>query len=278
VEIKKKHYCHGGELNYCKHQSTETKTEMSFSLFLPAGAGKNTPYVVFLSGLTCTEDNFTTKAGAYKKAAELGLAVLAPDTSPRGEGVPDDSNYDLGQGAGFYLDATESAWAENFRMESYLLKELIPVVEKEFNLSSKKSITGHSMGGHGALILYFRNKDQFVSCSAFSPIVAPTQVPWGQKAFQAYLGENKENWNTHDACELVKNDSSAASNPAILIDQGLADDFLKDQLKPELFESACEQSGQKLSLRLQEGYDHSYFFIQTFIDDHLEWHCKNLLL
>jgi len=277
LEIKKKHFCHDGELLYCKHQSSETKTEMLFSLFLPPGVGPQTPYVVFLSGLTCTEDNFTTKAGAYKKAAELGLAVLAPDTSPRGEDVPNDSEYDLGQGAGFYLDATETPWAENFRMESYLIKELFPEVENQFKLSSKKSIMGHSMGGHGALTLYFKYKSLFSSCSAFSPIVAPSQVPWGKKAFAAYLGNQPDAWKDHDACELVSRDSAAANNPAILIDQGLADDFLRDQLKPELFQQACEKSGQKLTLRLQEGYDHSYFFIQSFIDQHLEWHGEFLL-
>lgn len=271
----KSHLCHGGTLSYYSHDSVETKTPMRFSLFLPPDAQAPVPYVIFLSGLTCTEDNFTTKANAYRKAAELGLAVLAPDTSPRGEDVPNDEAYDLGQGAGFYLDATQVPWAEHFRMESYLMKELLPAVEQAFGLDgTRKSIMGHSMGGHGALTLYFRHRGVFKSCSAFSPIVAPAQVPWGQKAFTAYLGDDQEQWARHDACALVLADKGAAGNAEILIDQGLADPFLDAQLKPHLFEAACRTAGQKLTLRQHEGYDHSYFFIQSFMDDHLEWHCK----
>lgn len=273
VKTEKIHACHGGALHYCSHDSRETGTPMRFSLFLPPDAGKNTPYLVFLSGLTCTEDNFTTKANAYQKAAALGMAVLAPDTSPRGEGVADDEAYDLGQGAGFYLDATEAPWAEHFRMESYLVKELLPLVEQAFGLDPKrKAVTGHSMGGHGALTLYFRHPSLFVSCSAFAPIVAPSQVPWGQKAFAAYLGDDRTKWAAHDASALV---AKAATEKDILVDHGLADVFLEEQLKPELFEAACDKAGQKLTLRRHAGYDHSYFFIQSFIDDHLEFHAKH---
>lgn len=277
MKLEKEHLCHGGKLGYYSHESEQTKTQMRFSLFFPDNAELDQPYVVFLSGLTCTEDNFTTKANAYKKAAELGLVILAPDTSPRGEGVPDDEAYDLGQGAGFYIDASAEPWAKNFRMESYIMKELLPAVEKKFGLSSKKkSIMGHSMGGHGALTLFFKYPGIFKSVSAFSPIVAPSRVPWGHKAFSAYIGDDKEAWKNHDACELVRAASKAKNNAEILIDQGLADNFLEEQLKPELFKEACKEAGQKLNLRLQEGYDHSYFFIQSFIDDHLEHHNKYL--
>ncbi len=251
---------------------------MRFSCFMPPAPRMPVPYVTFLSGLTCTEDNFTTKANAYQHAAALGLAVLVPDTSPRGPGVPDDESYDLGQGAGFYLDATQEPWSRHFRMESYLMKELLPLAETNFNLDpSRRAIMGHSMGGHGALVLYFRHPGAFQSCSAFSPIVAPAQVPWGQKAFGAYLGDNAETWKSYDACELARKVASAADNAEILIDQGLSDDFLETQLKPHLFEAACEASGQKLTLRLQERYDHGYFFIQSFIGDHLNWHHQRLL-
>ncbi|TNE28219.1 MAG: S-formylglutathione hydrolase [Alphaproteobacteria bacterium] len=273
AKIEKTHFCHGGQLYYCSHDSRETGTQMRFSLFLPPQASGGTPYVIFLSGLTCTEDNFTTKAGAYAKAAALGIAVLAPDTSPRGEDVADDDAYDLGQGAGFYLDALQEPWKKHFRMESYLVSELLPLAEQSFGLDPKrKSITGHSMGGHGALTLYFRHPGLFQSCSAFAPIVAPAQVPWGQKAFTAYLGDSRETWLAHDATELV---SKAATEKEILIDQGLADPFLEEQLQPELFQTACNKVGQKLTLRLQDGYDHSYFFIQSFIGDHLKFHANN---
>lgn len=276
MKLEQQHVCHGGTISYYSHDSAETGTPMRFSIFLPPQAEQGAvPYLVFLSGLTCTEDNFTTKAGAYKTAAELGIAILAPDTSPRGDVVPDDENYDLGQGAGFYIDASQSPWAKNFRMESYIVKELIPAVEQEFPVDpATKSICGHSMGGHGALTLYFKYPGMFKSCSAFSPIVAPSKVPWGHKAFTAYLGDDQNQWTVHDACELVKAAENAPENAEILIDQGLADQFLAEQLKPELFETACRQAGQKLTLRKQEGYDHSYFFIQSFIDDHLRWHFR----
>lgn len=277
IKCEKSVKVHGGTIGYYSHDSAETKTQMRFTLFTPPEDMKTGAYVIFLSGLTCTEDNFTTKAGAYKKVAELGLSVLAPDTSPRGEQVADDKGYDLGQGAGFYLDATQSPWAENFRMESYLIKELLPQCEIKFALSpSHKSIMGHSMGGHGALTLYLKYPDLFKSCSAFSPIVAPSLVPWGQKIFNAYLGDDRQSWAAHDACALILQAENAQGNTAILIDQGLGDDFLEEQLKPTLFEEACKKVGQKLNLRMHEGYDHSYFFIQSFIDDHMEWHAHTL--
>lgn len=276
MKCDKSFKCHGGTVGYYEHDSNQIKTSMRFSLFLPPQAkNKKVPYLVFLSGLTCTEDNFTIKAGAYKKASKLGVAILVPDVSPRGKDTPDDEAYNLGQGAGFYIDSTQAPWSKNFRMESYIIKELLPFVEKEFAVdASRKSITGHSMGGHGALTLYFKYPTMFKSCSAFSPIVAPSQVPWGIKAFQIYLGDNQEEWLKHDACNLAKTAHNAYSNASILIDQGLDDQFLQEQLKPNLFEDACKKSGQQITLRQHEGYDHSYFFIQSFIDEHLEWHKK----
>ena len=277
MKAEKSHCCHGGTVEYFVHDSEKTGTPMRFSLFQPPKTRGKTPYVIFLAGLTCTEENFTTKANAYKKAAELGIAVLAPDTSPRGENVSDDDAYDLGQGAGFYLDAKQSPWDQNFQMESYIIDELLPLVENDFKLdANKKSIMGHSMGGHGALTLYFRYPSMFASCSAFAPVVAPSRVPWGKKAFSAYLGPNESDWMAHDACSLVTNAPGTGNNPEILIDQGLDDPFLEEQLKPELFEDACKTAGQSLNLRRHKGYDHSYFFIQTFIDDHLKWHAENL--
>lgn len=274
MDTRKTHLCHGGTLGYYTHQSAATGTAMNFSLFLPPAAAQGpVPYMVFLSGLTCTEDNFTTKAHAYERAAARGMAVLAPDTSPRGEGVADDAAYDLGQGAGFYLDATQEPWAQHFRMESYLLNDLLPLVEKQFPLdAARKSVCGHSMGGHGALTLYFRHPGLFKSCSAFAPIVAPSLVPWGEKAFTAYLGPDRTAWAAHDSCALVRAAKAAATNAPILIDQGMADSFLTEQLRPELFEAACAEAGQTLTLRRHDGYDHSYFFIQSFIADHIDWH------
>lgn len=273
MKCEKQYNCHGGTVFYYSHDSDAVKGNMRFSLFMPPEDKRTGAYVVFLSGLTCTEDNFTTKANAYQKAMELGLCILAPDTSPRGKDVPNDEGYDLGQGAGFYLDAIQAPWSENFRMESYLVTELLPMCEKHFGLAPDcKAIMGHSMGGHGALTLYFKYPDLFTSCSAFAPIVAPAQVPWGQKIFTTYLGDDQNIWALHDATALVQKIQNAKDNHAILIDQGLGDDFLKEQLQPELFEQACKNAGQKLTLRLHEGYDHSYFFIQSFIEDHLEWH------
>lgn len=274
IEILQQHRVHGGTLRYLRHPSAATGTPMRFSLFLPPGPGPY-PYVIWLSGLTCTEDNFTTKAGAYAAAARLGLAILAPDTSPRGEGVADDPAYDLGQGAGFYLDATQAPWAPHFSMETYVTADLIAAAEAEFPLDgARRGISGHSMGGHGALTLALRRRDLFRSVSAFSPIVSPTRCPWGRKALAAYLGPAEAAWAAHDATLLVE--AGKAAGLEILVDQGLADNFLADQLKPELLEAACAKADVPLTLRRQDGYDHSYFFIASFIDDHLSWHSARL--
>lgn len=270
------HKCFGGTLSYHKHASNETKCDMRFTVFLPPGAeGKKYPFLFFLAGLTCTEENFTTKAGAYKRAAELGIALIAPDTSPRGDDVPDQEGWDFGKGAGFYLDATEAPWNINYRMESYIARELYDLVTKDLPLEKTRcGIFGHSMGGHGALSLYFKYPEIFKSVSAFSPIAAPMQCPWGEKAFTGYLGADKASWKNHDASQLVQ--LSKNKDVPILIDQGLSDPFLKEQLKPEIFEAACRQAGQKLLMNYREGYDHGYFFIQSFLDAHLEHHASIL--
>jgi S-formylglutathione hydrolase len=274
MEILQQHRVHGGTLSYGRHDSAATGTPMRFSLFVPPGPGPH-PYVIWLSGLTCTEDNFTTKAGAYAAAARLGLAVLAPDTSPRGEGVADDPAYDLGQGAGFYVDATQAPWAPHFSMETYVTGDLIAAAEAAFPLDgSRRGVSGHSMGGHGALTLALRHRDLFRSVSAFAPIVSPTRCPWGQKAFAAYLGADQAAWRDHDAALLIE--GGAGAGLEILVDQGLGDNFLTDQLKPELLEAACASADVPLTLRRQAGYDHSYFFITSFIDDHLAWHAARL--
>ena len=273
-----KHVCFGGQLAVYEHESTALSCSMKFSVFTPPQADKGAcPAVMFLSGLTCTHENFTTKAGAYKKAAALGLIVIAPDTSPRGDDVPDDADsYDFGKGAGFYINATQEPWAKHYRMEEYIADELFSLVQGELPIRGDKiGLSGHSMGGHGALTLYFKYPEKFASVSAFSPIVAPAQVPWGEKAFSRYLGEDKGEWLKHDACTLVA-EADVPRDQAILIDQGTGDQFLKEQLKPELFEAACEKAGQALTLRMHDGYDHSYYFISSFIDDHLEHHTKIL--
>jgi S-formylglutathione hydrolase len=275
TEILEAHRVHGGELRYCRHDSAATGTPMRFSLFTPPGEGPF-PCVVWLSGLTCTEDNFTVKAGAYGRAARLGLAVVAPDTSPRGEGVPDDPAYDLGQGAGFYLDATQAPWSANYRMESYVTGDLLSAVA-DFPLDiGRCGVFGHSMGGHGALTLALRHPDLFRSVSAFAPIVSPTLCPWGEKAFAAYLGDDRAVWREHDACRLIEAGAAKGRFDEILIDQGAADAFVAGQLKPELLVQACRAAGQRLTLRWQPGYDHSYFFISSFIADHLAWHAARL--
>jgi S-formylglutathione hydrolase len=228
-----------------------------------------------LSGLTCTEENFTAKAGAYGPAAQTGLAVVAPDTSPRGEGVADDPAYDLGQGAGFYIDATEPPWATHFKMESYVTRDLIAAVEAEFPLEPRRGVFGHSMGGHGALTLAMKHPHLFTSVSAFAPIASPTRCPWGEKAFAAYLGPDRASWRGHDATLLMAA-GKAAPFDDILIDQGASDQFLQDQLKPDLLEQAARTAGQRLTLRRHDGYDHSYFFIASFIADHFAFHDARL--
>jgi S-formylglutathione hydrolase len=273
VEVLKQHRVHGGTLRYCRHASAATGTAMTFSLFLPPGEGPF-PLLVWLSGLTCTEDNFTTKAGAYAAAAAAGLAIVAPDTSPRGNGVADDPAYDLGQGAGFYLDATQAPWAPNFRMETYITQDLLGALA-DFPVDlARVGISGHSMGGHGALTLALRHPNRFRSVSAFSPVASPTRCSWGTKAFAAYLGADEDAWRVHDAALLIEAGGPVFDN--ILVDQGTADGFLDEQLKPQLLEAACGAAAQPLTLRMQEGYDHSYFFIASFIADHIAWHADRL--
>ncbi|MDP3489428.1 MAG: S-formylglutathione hydrolase [Phenylobacterium sp.] len=276
LEIVQQHRVHGGTLRYVRHQSAVTGTPMRFSLFLPDGDGPF-PMLVWLSGLTCTEDNFTTKAGAYGPAAVHGLAILAPDTSPRGEGVADDPAYDLGQGAGFYLDATQAPWTPHFQMETYVTGELLETVVAEFPIAREKiGVSGHSMGGHGALTLALRHPDIFASVSAFAPICSPARCPWGEKAFIAYLGEDRAAWTQHDAARLIEAGAAKGRFDDILVDQGLGDNFLAEQLKPELLEAACAAVGQKLTLRRHDGYDHSYFFMASFIADHVAFHAERL--
>ena len=275
MQVLKTHAVHGGTLRYLKHDSVSTGAAMTLSVFTPPGEGPF-PVLIWLSGLTCTEDNFTTKAGAYAAAAEHGIIVVAPDTSPRGEGVADDAAYDLGQGAGFYVDATQAPWAPHFRMETYVVEELIALVDGEFPTTKTRSISGHSMGGHGALTLALRHPELFRSVSAFAPIASPTRCPWGEKAFTAYLGEDRAEWDRHDAARLIEAGAARGVYDDILVDQGDADSFLTDQLKPELLRAAAEASGQGLTLRLQPGYDHSYFFMTSFIADHVAFHAARL--
>ncbi|ESQ92673.1 S-formylglutathione hydrolase [Asticcacaulis benevestitus] len=265
------HESHGGKLVVYRHDSVETKTPMTFSIFLPSqvAAGENLPVVWYLSGLTCTHANVTEKGDYRRACADLGLIFIAPDTSPRGETVPDDAAYDFGQGAGFYVDATEAPFAENYRMYSYITEELPALIAANFPVDmTRQSILGHSMGGHGALVIALRNP-VYRAVSAFSPIVAPSQVPWGEKAFTGYLGPDRATWATYDACALI---AAGHRVPDILVDQGCSDSFLSGQLKPELLRAACDTAGLPLTLRLQPGYDHSYYFISSFMDDHLRWH------
>jgi S-formylglutathione hydrolase len=267
----------GGTQFVYRHASLETGTPMRLAAFVPPQANeRQVPVVWFLSGLTCTEENFTVKAGAQRVASELGLILIAPDTSPRGEGVPDDTEgaYDFGLGAGFYVDATQEPWTRHYRMRSYLEREL-PILVAE-NLPAdmgRQGITGHSMGGHGALTIALRNPGRFKAVSAFAPIASPMNCPWGEKALSNYIGPDRAAWRDYDACALI---GSGARLPDLLVDQGTADSFLESQLKPQLLEVACAKAGQPLTLRMQEGYDHSYFFIATFIEDHLRWHARRL--
>lgn len=274
METRAQHRVHGGTLTYAQHQSAATGTTMWLSVFVPPGDGPF-PYLIWLSGLTCTEDNFTTKAGAYGAAAQHRVAIVAPDTSPRGEGVADDPAYDLGQGAGFYIDATRAPWAPHFKMESYITRDLIGAVEAAFPLAPKRSVFGHSMGGHGALTLAMKYPQLFSSVSAFAPISSPTRCPWGEKAFTAYLGADRDAWRAHDSALLMET-GKAKTFDDILVDQGTGDQFLDNQLKPELLEQAAAKAGQKLTLRRHDGYDHSYFFMASFVADHVAFHAARL--
>lgn len=280
LELLSEHGSFGGVQRFYKHLSAEIGLPMRFALFLPpqALAGQTVPLVSFLAGLTCTEETFTMKAGAQRLAAELGLALLMPDTSPRGAGVDsEDHHWDFGVGAGFYLDATQAPWSGHWRMESYLLDELLPAVTAEFGLSAERQgLFGHSMGGHGALTLALRHPGRFASVSAFAPICAPSRCPWGHKAFTGYLGQDESTWLAHDASALMAQQAAAPYPAGILIDQGLADKFLAEQLYPEAFEAACAAVKQPLTLRRHAGYDHGYYFIATLVDDHLRHHAAQL--
>ena len=265
--------CHGGRQSFHSHQSASTGTVMKFGVFTPPGEGPF-PVLWCLAGLTCTEETFASKAGAQRVAAELGLMLVTPDTSPRGEGVADDPAYDMGQGAGFYLDATEAPWAAHYRMRSWLIDELPGIVAVNFPADmARQSITGHSMGGHGAITLALKTPGRFRSVSAFAPIVAPTRVPWGRKALPLYLGEDPVAWAAHDAVALIE---SGARLAELLVDQGLADNFLESQLQPERLAAACAAAGISLTLRRHPGYDHGYWFIQSFVEDHLRWHASRI--
>ena len=265
------HTSFDGRQEVWQHTSTSTGTSMNVGVYLPpkALAGEKCPVLYWLSGLTCTEQNFITKAGAQQYAAQHNLILVAPDTSPRGDGVANDDAYDLGQGAGFYLNATQQPWAAHYRMEDYVVDELPALIEAHFPANDLRGISGHSMGGHGALTLALRHPGCYRSVSAFSPIVAPSQVPWGQKAFAAYLGPDEALWQQHDAVALIAN---AQERLTLLVDQGDADDFLVGQLKPELLWKACAAVQHPLKLRMQQGYDHSYYFIASFIGDHIAHH------
>ena len=268
------HASSGGTQEVWSHDSGALGCEMRFGVYLPPQAAtRKLPVLYWLSGLTCTEQNFITKAGAQRYAAEHGLIIVAPDTSPRGDDVADADGYDLGKGAGFYLNATQQPWAAHYRMYDYIVDELPALVEANFPATEARSISGHSMGGHGALVIALKNPGRYRSVSAFSPIVAPSQVPWGEKAFTAYLGEDRGAWSAWDATELVK---TAQERLPLLIDQGDGDEFLANQLKPQLFEAAAAQADYPITLRLQPGYDHSYYFMASFIGEHIAHHAAAL--
>lgn len=270
--------CFGGWQQQYVHQSEVLGCDMRFGIYLPPGlsAARPAPVLYWLSGLTCNDENFSHKAGAQRVAAELGLVLVIPDTSPRGESVPDDPDgaYDLGLGAGFYVNATRTPWDRHYRMYDYISAELPGVIEAEFPVNERRAISGHSMGGHGALVIGLRNQGRYQSISAFAPIANPTACPWGQKALGAYLGDDREQWRDYDASELL---ASRGSQVPLLVDQGDADNFLEEQLRPQALQRAAEASGAALDLRMQAGYDHSYFFIASFIAEHLRFHARYLM-
>ncbi|MBF2063901.1 MAG: S-formylglutathione hydrolase [Calothrix sp. C42_A2020_038] len=265
----------GGKLGFYSHLSTSCNSEMRFAVYQPPQVQKSVPVLYFLSGLTATQENFMVKASAQKYAAEYGLMLVAPDTSPRNTGIPgEDETWDFGSGAGFYVDATQLPWSKHYKMYSYVVEELPNLISANFPIdTNKQGIFGHSMGGHGALICALRNPQKFKSLSAFAPIVAPMQCPWGEKILTGYLGEDKENWRQYDASQLVRQYKYHGN---ILIDQGTEDEYLAEELKPQLFEQACQEVNQSLTLRYQDGYDHSYYFIASFIEDHIKHHVQEL--
>jgi S-formylglutathione hydrolase len=269
------HACFGGTQRFLAHASRECAAEMRFAVYEPPQARHGrVPVLYYLAGLTCTEETFMIKAGAQRVAAELGLMLVAPDTSPRVRLPGDDSSWDFGLAAGFYVDATQAPWSAHYRMYSYVTRELPQVVAAEFPAdTSRQGIFGHSMGGHGALVCALRNPDHYRSLSAFAPIAAPMQCPWGRKAFSGYLGADETTWLDYDASVLV---AQRPFHAPILVDQGTADKFLAEQLNPEVFADACRRSGQAIDLRMHAGYDHGYYFIQTFIEEHLRWHARHL--
>ena len=268
------HACHGGRQEVWSHPSTTLGCGMRFGVYLPPQADHAAcPVLYWLSGLTCSEQNFIAKAGAQRYAARHGVILVAPDTSPRGDGVADAEGYDVGLGAGFYVNATQAPWSRHYRMYDYVVDELPALVDAHFPASTARAISGHSMGGHGALVIALKNPGRYRSVSAFSPIVAPAQAPWGEKAFGAYLGDDRAAWKAWDASELVR---GAGEQLPLLVDQGDADEFLADQLKPELLQAACAAAGHPLRLRMQPGYDHSYYFIASFIGEHIAHHAAAL--
>lgn len=278
IETISEQQCHGGIQGFYKHEASSTGGTMKVGVYQPpqALAGEKCPVLYYLAGLTCTEETFLIKAGAQRLAAELGLILVAPDTSPRDTGYEGATgDWEFGEGAGFYLDATRQPWAQRFNMYSYVVRELPEIIENRFPIDgTRRGIFGHSMGGHGALTIALKNPDRYRSLSAFAPIVAPTRVPWGEKALPRYLGDDRSIWNDYDATALVE--SGRRFNGSILIDQGDKDGFLEPQLQPHHFAQACKATGQALELRMQSGYDHSYWFIQSFIDDHLRHHANAL--
>jgi S-formylglutathione hydrolase len=276
ITVIAEHACFGGVQGFYSHESGAVQGTMRFAVYRPPQAARGkVPVLTYLAGLTCTEETFPIKAGAQGVAAELGLMLVAPDTSPRGAGIPgEDADWDLGTGAGFYVDATQAPWAPRYRMYSYITRELPAVIAANFPAADRQGIFGHSMGGHGALICALKNPGQYRSLSVFAPISAPMRCPWGVKAFSAYLGPDRETWREWDASELLRR---SKFNRPILVDQGLADKFLAEQLYPEALEDAARTAGQALTLRRQPGYDHGYFFISTFIEDHLRHHAAELL-
>jgi S-formylglutathione hydrolase len=276
LTVKSTNRAFGGVQGVYEHASAATGTPMTFSVFVPDHeAGARLPVLWYLSGLTCTHANVTDKGEFRRACADRNIIFIAPDTSPRGDDVPDDEAYDFGKGAGFYVDATEPPWSANFRMRSYVEDELPALIAAEFAAAdmTRQGITGHSMGGHGALTIALRNAGRFRSVSAFSPIVSPLHCPWGEKALTGYIGDDRADWRAYDACALI---DDGARVPDILVDQGDADQFLADQLKPELLADACHRAGIDLTLRMQPGYDHSYYFISTFMADHVAWHAARL--